>query len=55
LKSNRLDDKPEIRLGIMLVDYPIVPLRIWVGKRLGYPEGWPVRQLPLAVDEIRPT
>jgi hypothetical protein len=39
LKSSGLEDKPEIRLGMMLGDYRIVLLPTWVGKRLGHPEG----------------
>jgi hypothetical protein len=33
-----LDDKPEIRLGMMLGDYRIVLLPTWVGKRQGHRE-----------------
>jgi hypothetical protein len=31
--------EPEIRLGMMLGDYHIVLLPIWVGRRLSHPEG----------------
>jgi len=33
LKSSGLDDRPEIRRGMMLDEFRIVSLPTWVGKR----------------------